>query len=112
MTLHKAAEEGDLDIVRYWTEKDPASFNKTINYGLLPHIRAATPLHISAERGHLDVVKFFFESGVDGTLQSMAAKVFITSCQQNKLTVVKECLGLGADVNMVTNDGRWSGKYL
>ena len=61
MTLHKAAEEGNLDVVRYWTEKDPASFNKTINYGLLPHIRAATPLHISAERGHLDVVKYLIE---------------------------------------------------
>ena len=69
-----------------------------------------TPFDYAAAGGHLDLVKFFFENGTDINLKSMAAKVFIACCQHNKPKVAKECLDLGVDVNMITNDGRWSGR--
>jgi len=92
VTLHKAAEEGNLDVVRYWTKKDPTSFNKTINYGLFPHIRGATPLHISAERGHLDVVKYLIEknpASVDITDGGRKRTPLYWAAYQGHLKVIK-----------------------
>ena len=93
MTLHEAAKEGDLDVVIYLTEKDPAGVNNTDNYGLTPLFLAAmegkyevlkylvderqayasikvkgglTPLLIGAERGWLDVVKYLVEKNPAG----------------------------------------------
>ena len=35
--------------------------------------------------------------------------LFITSCQDNELDKVKACVLLGVDVNIVSEDGQWSG---
>ena len=54
MTLHEAAKEGDLDVVIYLTEKDPAGVNNTDNYGL-------TPLFLAAMEGKYEVLKYFVD---------------------------------------------------
>ena len=34
---------------------------------------------------------------------------FLNNCERNNLEEVKSCLSQGADVNTVSEDGRWSG---
>ena len=69
-----------------------------------------TPVDYAVACGHLQVVKFLLERGADGNLESLAIKVYFSSCQQNKTTIVKECLDLGVDANIVSDDGQWSGR--
>ena len=72
-------------------------------------INDKTPFDYAVAGGHLHVEKFLIEKGADGDLKSVVLKLFFSSCQQNKPTIVKECLDLGVDANMVSNDGQWSG---
>ncbi|CAK9253192.1 unnamed protein product, partial [Sphagnum jensenii] len=55
--LHRAAEKGHLDVVKYLVEKgaDVKAANK---YGY-------TPLHWAASSGKLDIVKYLVEKGAD-----------------------------------------------
>ena len=52
-----------------------------------------------------------FELDFDNGILKMDSphKVFLSSCQQNKTAIVKECIDLGVDANMVSDDGTWSG---
>ena len=36
-------------------------------------------------------------------------EIFLQKCRENNLEDVKSCLSQGADVNTVSQDGRWSG---
>ena len=71
-----------------------------------------TPIDYAVDGGHLDVARFLIESGANGSVESVAAKIFISSCQQNNPNTVAECMDLGVNVNMKTDDGIWSGKKL
>ena len=54
MTLHEAAEEGDLDLVRYLVQKNPASVNTT-------NIKGEPPIFLAAYKGHYEIVKYLVE---------------------------------------------------
>ena len=54
LSIHEAAKEGKLDVVKYLFKKNTASVNITNGNG-------ETPVHLAAKKGHLQVVKFLVE---------------------------------------------------
>ena len=54
LSIHEAAKEGKLNVVKNLLKKNPASLDITNNQG-------QTPLFLAAREGHLEVVKFFVE---------------------------------------------------
>ena len=61
--MFKAAEEGDLHSLKYYT-----SLGIDFNYQH-PEV-LSTPLIESAERGHLEIVKFLLDHGADPSIKS------------------------------------------
>ena len=54
LSIHEAAKEGNLGVVKYLLKKNPASVNISNGNG-------ETPVHLAAKKGHLQVVKFLVE---------------------------------------------------
>ena len=45
----------------------------------------------------------------EGPFKDSVKELFIEACQKNELEKVKACITLGVDINLVTDDGKWSG---
>ena len=70
-----------------------------------------TPVDYAILGGHLEVAKFLIENGADENLLSVAGKLFMASCKENNSKIVMECIfDVGVNVNMISEDGFWSGK--
>lgn len=100
ISLHFAAEQGNLNAVKYFVEKG-ADINANNWYG-------GTPLKLAVSNGHLDVVRYLVEKGASVDLKdsSWNAKGWVPlhfAAHKGYLDIVKCLIEKGADVNAKNN---------
>ncbi|MFP3021457.1 MAG: ankyrin repeat domain-containing protein, partial [Wolbachia sp.] len=65
-SLHLAAEQGNLNAVKYFVEKGgDISAQDEMGY---------TPLHLAAKQGNLDIIKYLVEKGADINVKSKSGR--------------------------------------
>ena len=99
LPIHRASENGQLNIVKYLIEKHGADKNIKNNFGW-------TPLHYAALRGNISVADYLINSlGVDPEIQTKCGETpLILACCKNSNIEVIEYLIKAAKVNIEARD--------
>lgn len=106
--LHKNAEQGDANFVKFWLFVG-ATVNKQDSEG-------ETPLYEAAKKGHAEIVKILHNEGADVNLAREDNSTPLDAATINgHAEVVKLLIEAGADVNKADKYGRtplyWANKY-
>ncbi|WP_375604549.1 ankyrin repeat domain-containing protein [Wolbachia endosymbiont of Anurida maritima] len=100
-SLHLAAEQGNLDAVKYFVEKGgDVSAQDEIGY---------TPLHLAAKQGNLDIIKYLVEKGADVDVYQGGwgySTPLHLAAANGHLDTVKYLMGKGANPNAIDGDGK------
>jgi ankyrin repeat protein/preprotein translocase subunit SecA len=102
LALYKAAEQGQVDVVKLLLASgaDPNMLN---NNSLLGY----TPLHIAAEQGQLAVVKLLLASEINTEVGDKYGKTPLhVAAEQGQLAVVKLLLANGVKTDVGDNNGK------
>lgn len=98
-SLHQAAENGDLSLVRNIVESNKKMVNAGDEFGI-------TPLHFAAINNHIQVVTYLISRG--GRVNSKTKKGITPlygACSEGRKEIVEMLIASGADVNAATEDG-------
>ncbi|MEM9595425.1 MAG: ankyrin repeat domain-containing protein [Acidobacteriota bacterium] len=95
--LHRAAEQGELDLARKLLD-DGAEIDEPV---------AARPLHLAAAAGNLDMVTLLLERGADPNLQDHLGRVPMASAlEEGQGEIARMLLEAGTAPGWVLEDGR------
>ncbi|MFC1842869.1 ankyrin repeat domain-containing protein [Candidatus Dependentiae bacterium] len=105
--LHKASENGHLEIVRYLISRGA---NPRSNQVRLPRYSRALPVHLACENGHLDVVKYFVEEcGIEvDAIDLNGCSLIFYACKSNNLDLIK---WLAPRCKALINKKAWDVKF-
>jgi ankyrin repeat protein len=119
MSLLRACEYGDLEMLKYLIENCGCDANYELGYSLVEiacmnghldvlkylvekgadmRIRKDCPLQFAAKNGHLDVVKFLVKRGAD--VRASNDYAFFRACEFGHLDVVQFLIEKGVNVNV------------
>ncbi|WP_353289054.1 ankyrin repeat domain-containing protein [Wolbachia endosymbiont (group A) of Pogonocherus hispidulus] len=100
-SLHLAAEQGNLNAVKYFVEKGgDISAQDEMGY---------TPLHLAAKQGNLDIIKYLVEKGADVDVYQGGwgySTPLHLAAANGHLDTVKYLMGKGANPNAIDGDGK------
>jgi uncharacterized protein len=97
-SVHIAAENGQLDILRYFKSKDISMYYRDIC--------DRKPLHYACEQGHLETVKFLIENGSDtDSIDCYGDTSLRIASSFGRFEVVKYLCSKGADIEVANKDG-------
>lgn len=102
-SLHLAAEQGNLDTVKYFVEKGgDISAQDEMGY---------TPLHLAAKQGNLDIVKYLVEKGADVDVDVYQggwgySTALHLAAQNGHLDTVKYLIEKGANPKATDSEGK------
>ena len=100
VTLHIAAEEGDLNAIQGLLEEPDPNVNEKNKDG-------QTALHIACQHGHLDIVKALIEFLADVNQRDCKGETPLHIAAFTKDIVIgKELITAGADISIKSKDGR------
>ncbi|PIQ24527.1 hypothetical protein COW64_18560 [bacterium (Candidatus Blackallbacteria) CG18_big_fil_WC_8_21_14_2_50_49_26] len=91
--LHIAAENGRLDLLKFWIEEQKKSTEVSDNSG-------QTPLHVAVKAKHLHIVKFLLSAGakVNAITRAQASPLFLSIYAQD-IQIATELLKNQADAS-------------
>lgn len=101
LTIHEAAENGDLDRVNKLLTESPDLANKQLSEDF-----PDTPLHLAAWQGHVDVVRLLLEKGAKVNARGDGERTPLHyAAQWGHLDVVTLLIENGADLTLKTDFG-------
>jgi ankyrin repeat protein len=100
-SLHYAAYNGDLVVIKTLLENDRVNVNQKCD------LERKSPLFVAAQNGHLSVVKYLIYKGADLNAKTAAGWTpLFVAAHNGHLSVVEYLVKSMADVNVITKKGQ------
>ena len=101
LSIHDAAEEGDLEEVMRLIQEDPEIVDEIDD-------NESTALHLACIDGHVEVVSYLLDQGANiNTTDNVDATPLYYACYEGRLEVVELLLSRGADPT-ICDCGGWT----